>query len=197
MLSFVGIAGKQRKYKNNTVHNLLLIIRFKLFFNCCLVNLANLESDNFENDLQAISEDITSENNTMFTSGSLSTDLDGNKINNDQQLLETIASFVNADQAETEDHESETRDDDNNIIDDDRNFALDDSMTSGDSENITDTSCRRNYIRYSCIMRCLCVATRRPLVFFRAGHFLAVFMMEASDVVPHRTPISSQITIEI
>ena len=66
----------------------------------------------------------------MFASGSLSTDLDGNKVNNDQQLLETIASFVNGDQAETEEHESETREDDNNIIDDDRNFALDDSMTS-------------------------------------------------------------------
>jgi hypothetical protein len=132
--------------------------------------VANLESDNFENDLQAISEDITSENNTMFASGSLSTDLDGNKVNNDQQLLETIASFVNGDQAETEEHESETREDDNNIIDDDRNFALDDSMTSGDSENITNTSCRRNYIRYSCNTKTstLSSAWKDPLFFITA-----------------------------
>jgi hypothetical protein len=40
-----------------------------------------LGADNFENDLQAISHKVTSEDKTIFSSGALSRDLDGNRVN--------------------------------------------------------------------------------------------------------------------
>jgi hypothetical protein len=55
--------------------------------------VANLESDNFENDLQAASNEILPDD-TVFASGSLYTDLNGDRVNCDQQLLQRLASSI-------------------------------------------------------------------------------------------------------
>jgi hypothetical protein len=56
--------------------------------------VANLEPENFENDFQAASDEIQEDNTAIFSSGSVCTDLNGDRSNCDAQLLQTLTSFV-------------------------------------------------------------------------------------------------------
>ncbi|KAN0076457.1 hypothetical protein V8E54_006599 [Elaphomyces granulatus] len=68
--------------------------------------VASLESDNFENDLQAASNDILPDD-TVFASGSLYTDLNGDRVNCDQQLLQRLASSIEGTAPTTDANEAE------------------------------------------------------------------------------------------
>jgi serine/threonine protein kinase len=112
--------------------------------------IANLQSNNFENDLQAVANDMSSDDSTVFTSGSLCTDLDGNRVNEDLHLLETLASFVDGERTDPNVTETDPVDDDNYIIDYDSDSPLEDSIPSDTSirDPVRGTE-RAPYIRYS------------------------------------------------
>jgi hypothetical protein len=111
--------------------------------------VANLQSDNFENDLQAVAKDMSSDDNAIFTSGSLCTDLDGNRVNEDLHLLETLASVVDGDHIDPDDNESDTVDDANYIVDYDSDSPFEDSVPTDIPNPVRGPDRPEHYIRYS------------------------------------------------
>jgi len=105
--------------------------------------VANLESDNFENDLQAASNDISTDNKSIFSSGSLYTDVNGERINCDLHLLNTLTSVL------------EKSDGTSDCTDSDVESGLEDIEDSTDDESSNDQNlpqdhsrARSNHIRY-------------------------------------------------
>ena len=105
--------------------------------------VASLKSDNFENDLHAASNEILPDDG-VFNSGSLCTDLNGDRVNCDQQLLQRLASTVESATVSGDGHEIEnaTESIECDIVDDD-----DDPL---DNSNDDSRASRGNpsYIRY-------------------------------------------------
>ena len=93
--------------------------------------VAGLETDNFENDFHAASDDVT-DDGAVFSSGSLCTDINGERVNHELQLLHTLTSSVENPRsfsgAENLDVEMDDSDSDvneyNPIIDDDIDNGL-------------------------------------------------------------------------
>ena len=56
--------------------------------------MANLETGNFENDLQAAASETFADNDARFSSGSLSTDINGDRLNCNLHLLNTLSSVL-------------------------------------------------------------------------------------------------------
>ncbi|KAN0083232.1 hypothetical protein V8E54_002320 [Elaphomyces granulatus] len=107
--------------------------------------VANLESDNFENNLQAVSDEV-SDSNAVFSSGSLCTDLNGERSNCDLQLLHTLTSFVDKTNSSTNDTttELEMEDSDTESLDDVITSDLDDS----ENEEVARPERQSKYIRF-------------------------------------------------
>jgi hypothetical protein len=105
--------------------------------------VASLESDNFENDLQAASNEILPDD-TVFTSGSLYTDLNGDRVNCDQQLLQTLASSIEgtAPTADADETESVMDFGECDIVDDE------DGPLDNSNEHSATSRGNSSYIRY-------------------------------------------------
>ena len=107
--------------------------------------VANLESDNFENDLQAVSDEV-SDSNAVLSSGSLCTDFNGERSNCDLQLLHTLTSFVDKANSNTNDTTTELE------MENSDTESLDDVITSDsdDSENedVARLERQSKYIRF-------------------------------------------------
>jgi len=105
--------------------------------------IADLESDNFENDLQAVSDEVSDEN-AVFSSGSLSTDVNGERSNCDLQLLQTLTSFVSSTNDTTADSEMEGSDSESvdNGIPSDLNDSEDEGVAGPEQQS------QSKYIRF-------------------------------------------------
>ena len=69
--------------------------------------VANLESDNFENDIQAALHDPLSDTDATFASGSLYTDINGERVHCDTRLLNTLSSIMEKADSDTVDENSD------------------------------------------------------------------------------------------
>jgi hypothetical protein len=74
--------------------------------NECEGYVANLESDNFENDLQAALNDDAVDPETVLASGSLYTDLNDERANCDLQVLRALTTVVESNLSNIDNHDS-------------------------------------------------------------------------------------------
>jgi hypothetical protein len=94
---------------------------------------ASLETDNFENDFHAACYDAT-DIGAVFSSGSLCTDIDGERINHEMQLLHTLTASVenpeSSSGADSPGVEMDDSDSDSDVIEDDHimDYAIDDAL---------------------------------------------------------------------
>jgi hypothetical protein len=113
--------------------------------------VADLETDNFENDFQIASDPTFSNTDAIFASGSVCSDINGERTNCDLQLLQTLNSVLQKDDSVTKD-DSKINDLDTEIqFDNDFNTTsnmTDDNNTINSTENPSSKN-SSNYIRYS------------------------------------------------
>jgi hypothetical protein len=105
--------------------------------------VANLETGNFENDLQATASESFADNDARFSSGSLCTDINGDRLNCNLHLLNTLSAVVAKPSRESADDRSDL---DSDIEDIDAVTGEDATdMEQQHPNNPGETS---NYIRY-------------------------------------------------
>ena len=96
-------------------------------------------------DIQAVSDEV-SDSNTIFSSGSLCTDPNGERSNCDLQLLHTLTTFVDRTKSSTTDTSTELDNEDSDIE------SVDDVITSdledSEDEEVPTLDRRSKYIRF-------------------------------------------------
>jgi len=105
--------------------------------------VADLETGNFENDLQATSDGICTDDDSTFSSGSLSTDINGERINWDLHLLNTLTSVLENPNRDSDTIASHVESDCEDIHDD-----ADDESNNIQGQHIHHSGESSNYIRY-------------------------------------------------
>ena len=105
--------------------------------------VANLETGNYENDLQATSDETTPDNDLTLSSGSLCTDLNGERINYDLHLLNTLTSVLTKNDNNSDDTDSNL-DSDIEDLDD----ISDEEDTNSEPQHESHPRETSNYIRY-------------------------------------------------
>jgi hypothetical protein len=109
--------------------------------------VANLETGNFENDLQATASEIFTDNDARFSSGSLCVDINGERVNGDLHLLNTLTSVLEKSDGNSDDIASDIDTDFVDMDDDSDNESGNIQGPPGRPSRSGETS---NYIRYGC-----------------------------------------------
>ena len=105
--------------------------------------VANLETGNYENDLQATSDETAPDNDVTLSSGSLCTDLNGERINYDLHLLNTLTSVLTKSGSDSDDTDPDLNSDIEDIDD-----VSDEEDTDIEPQHPSHPGETSNYIRY-------------------------------------------------
>jgi hypothetical protein len=108
--------------------------------------VANLETGNFENDLQATTSEIFPDNDARFSSGSICTDINGERVNCDLHLLNTLTSVLEKANGNPDDVSSDLGSD----FEDMRCDSDNESTNIQPPEHPSRPGETSNYIRYGC-----------------------------------------------
>jgi hypothetical protein len=108
--------------------------------------VANLETDNFENDMQAALNDPLSEPDANFASGSLYTDVNGERVHCDMRLLNTLTSLVDKGESDVVDEDAEV--DMDELVEDDDSSDTDLEIETHGTDNDRSSEQGSNYISY-------------------------------------------------
>jgi len=105
--------------------------------------VANLETGNFENDLQATSDETCPDNDITLSSGSLCTDINNERINCDLHLLNTLTSVIAKSHENSDNIGSDLHSDmeDINDVSDEEDINIEQQHSNRPGET-------SNYIRY-------------------------------------------------
>jgi hypothetical protein len=108
--------------------------------------VANLETDNFENDMQAALNDPLSESDANFASGSLYTDVNGERVHCDMRLLNTLTSLVDKGESDVVDEDAEV--DMDELVEDDDSSDTGLEIETHGTDNDRSSEQGSNYISY-------------------------------------------------
>jgi hypothetical protein len=109
--------------------------------------VANLETGNFENDLQATASEIFTDNDARFSSGSLCVDINGERVNGHLHLLNTLTSVLEKSDGNSDDIASDI---DTDFVDMDDDSDNESGNIQGPLGRPTRSGETSNYIRYGC-----------------------------------------------